>query len=43
MALSVSNASSPASGGGPQPVTLITPYLAMNYIIAYEGIFPSRN
>lgn len=43
MALSVSSASSPASGGGPQPVTLITPYLAMNYIIAVEGIFPSRN
>jgi microcystin-dependent protein len=43
MALSVSNASSPASGGGPQPISLITPYLAMNYIIAVEGIYPSRS
>jgi microcystin-dependent protein len=29
--------------GSSQPVSLIQPYLAMNYIIAVEGIFPSRN
>ena len=29
--------------GGSQPVSNITPYLAMNYIICVEGIFPSRN
>lgn len=39
---------SPVSGttpiaGGSQPVTLGQPSLAMNYIIAVEGIFPSRN
>jgi microcystin-dependent protein len=31
----------PAGGG--QPISLIQPYLAMNYIICVEGIFPSRN
>lgn len=29
--------------GSNQPISLIGPYLAMNYIIAVEGIFPSRN
>lgn len=29
--------------GGNQPVSIIQPYLAMNFIIAVEGIFPSRN
>jgi microcystin-dependent protein len=29
--------------GGSQPVPTISPVLAMNYIIAVEGIFPSRN
>ena len=29
--------------GGSQPVPIISPVLAMNYIIAVEGIFPSRN
>jgi len=29
--------------GGNQPVPTVQPYLAMNYIIAVEGIFPSRN
>lgn len=29
--------------GSNQPVSIIQPYLAMNYIIAVEGIFPSRN
>jgi microcystin-dependent protein len=32
-----------AIAGGNQPVPTIQPYLAMNYIIAVEGIFPSRN
>lgn len=31
------------AAGGNQPVPTIVPYLAMNYIIAVEGIFPSRN
>jgi microcystin-dependent protein len=31
----------PAGGG--QPVNNIQPYLAVNYCIALEGIFPSRN
>ena len=30
-------------GGNSLPVPTIAPYLAMNYIIAVEGIFPSRN
>lgn len=29
--------------GASNPVSIISPYLAMNYIIAVEGIFPSRN
>jgi microcystin-dependent protein len=29
--------------GGSQPIDCISPYLAMNYIICVEGIFPSRN
>lgn len=29
--------------GGSQPFSIQNPYLAMNYIIAVEGIFPSRN
>lgn len=29
--------------GGSQPVTILSPYLALNFIIAVEGIFPSRN
>ena len=31
------------SAGGSQPHTNIQPYLALNYIIALEGIYPSRN
>ena len=31
------------AGGGNSSVATIAPYLAMNYIIAVEGIFPSRN
>jgi microcystin-dependent protein len=29
--------------GGPQPFSIIQPVLAINFIIALEGIFPSRN
>jgi microcystin-dependent protein len=29
--------------GGSQPFSIMNPYLGMNYIIAVEGIFPSRN
>jgi len=29
--------------GGSQPFPILQPYLAVNYIIAMEGIFPSRN
>jgi microcystin-dependent protein len=29
--------------GGSSPVNIVQPVLAMNYIIAVEGIFPSRN
>ena len=29
--------------GGSQPHTNVQPYLALNYCIALEGIFPSRN
>lgn len=31
-----------AMAGGNAPVPIVQPYLAMNYIIAVEGIFPSR-
>lgn len=31
------------SGGGSNPVSIIPPVLVINYIIALEGIFPSRN
>ena len=29
--------------GSNQPVSIVAPYLALNYIICTEGIFPSRN
>jgi microcystin-dependent protein len=29
--------------GGSQPFSIMQPYLAMNYSIAVQGIFPSRN
>ena len=29
--------------GGNQPVSILQPYLVINFIIALEGIFPSRN
>ena len=42
MAATDTSGPSPAAGGS-MPVPVISPYLAMNYIIAVEGIFPSRN
>lgn len=35
----------PATGptGGQQPFTIIEPYLALNFCIATEGVYPSRN
>jgi microcystin-dependent protein len=38
-----SSISSTPIAGGSQPTSILQPYLAMNYIIAVEGIFPSRN
>jgi microcystin-dependent protein len=29
--------------GGSQPFSILSPYLTLNYCIALEGIFPSRN
>lgn len=29
--------------GGNQPISVLSPYLAINYSIALQGIFPSRN
>ena len=29
--------------GGSQPFSILPPYLALNFVIAMEGIFPSRN
>ena len=29
--------------GGNQPVSVVQPFLCVNFIIALQGIFPSRN
>lgn len=29
-------------GSGPQPIPTVPPFVAMQYIIAYEGVYPSR-
>jgi microcystin-dependent protein len=42
MAPSVSLSNTPVVGAN-TPVSNLSPYLAMNYIIAVEGIFPSRS
>lgn len=42
MAPTVTMANSPVAGAN-NPVSNLSPYLAMNYIIAVEGIFPSRS
>ncbi|WP_457131545.1 phage tail protein [Mucilaginibacter sp. UYNi724] len=31
-----------AASGGNQPLNVVTPYLGINYIIAWTGIYPSR-
>jgi len=31
------------NSGGSQPTSIVQPFLGLNYIIALEGIFPSRN
>jgi microcystin-dependent protein len=36
------NSGSVTPAGGSQPVSLLTPYLGINYIIAWTGIWPSR-
>jgi microcystin-dependent protein len=40
--LPMSNANTGITGSN-QPISLMQPYLGMNFIIALEGIFPSRN
>lgn len=37
------NAGNVAQTGGGQPHNNMSPYLVLNYVIALEGIFPSRN
>jgi microcystin-dependent protein len=37
------NPNSIALAGGGQPFTVVQPYLAISYIIALTGVFPSRN
>ena len=32
-----------APAGGSQPVGVMQPYLTLNWIIALQGIYPSRN
>lgn len=42
MGLMHCNSTTPIAGGN-TPISIIQPYTAMNFIIAVEGIFPSRN
>ncbi len=42
-ALTTLGASTVSSVGGSQPHDNMSPYLVLNYIIALQGIFPSRN
>jgi microcystin-dependent protein len=32
-----------APSGGSQPISIINPYLTVNYVICMAGVFPSRN
>jgi len=41
--LTTMNSSVPGSTGGSQPHENMQPYLVLNFIIALQGIFPSRN
>ncbi|MCA9681014.1 MAG: phage tail protein [Myxococcales bacterium] len=40
---SQANPATVTNTGGSQPFGLVQPFLAVNYIIALEGVFPSRN
>jgi microcystin-dependent protein len=40
---STMNAAHIANAGGSQPVGIKPPYLGLNFVIALEGIYPSRN
>jgi microcystin-dependent protein len=42
-AITVTGTASAAAAGGSQPFSIVQPYLTLNYCIALEGIFPSRN
>ena len=42
-AISVTGTPSVAPTGNNQPFTVVQPYLTLNYCIALQGIFPSRN
>ena len=37
------NAAMISTAGGSQPMSIIQPYLCLNFCIALQGIFPSRN
>ncbi|HYA39759.1 MAG TPA: hypothetical protein VEF34_00515 [Syntrophobacteraceae bacterium] len=37
------NASSVGEAGGGQPFGIMEPYLTINYCIAAQGVYPSRN
>lgn len=43
MAANVLKAGQLGAAGGGQPVSLMQPYLTLNYIICVSGVFPSRN
>lgn len=42
MAPTITNTVTPVVGSN-QPISNLSPYIAMNYIICVEGIYPSRN
>jgi microcystin-dependent protein len=42
-AIALAGAPTAATSGGSQPHNNLPPYLALNYCIALQGIFPSRN
>jgi len=37
------NAAAVSTAGGNQPFSILQPYLCINFVIALQGIFPSRN
>ncbi len=42
-AISIAGSPTIANSGGSQPFSIVQPLLTLNYCIALEGIFPSRN